>query len=369
MATLREQSANLQSANLGLLATLREQPANLGLLATLREQPANLQATNLQATNLQPATLTGQTITFEIEDTGPGVDPAEIDSLFEAFVQTEIGRKSEQGTGLGLSISRQFVKLMGGDITLSSPLGGGTIVTFDIQISLAGAGADIQTQHPTRSVIGLAPDQPKYRILVVEDKWESRKLLVKLLEPLGFEVREAENGKEGVALWSSWEPHLIWMDMQMPVMDGYEATKQIKAHLKGQATVIIALTASAFIEERAVILSAGCDDFVRKPFREEEIFETMAHYLGVRYVYEEETSATLPQKSATEALTREALAVMPAEWVAQLYQAANQVNNQRIFQLIEQIPSEHGQVAIALTDLVRNFRCDKIIDLTEPATS
>ncbi|NEP48196.1 MAG: response regulator [Moorea sp. SIO3C2] len=308
-------------------------------------------------------------MTFEIEDTGPGLDPAEIDSLFEAFVQTEIGRKSEQGTGLGLSISRQFVKLMGGDITLSSPLGGGTIVRFDIQISLAGAAADIQTQHPTRSVIGLAPDQPKYRILVVEDKWESRKLLVKLLEPLGFELREAENGKEGVALWSSWEPHLIWMDMQMPVMDGYEATKQIKAHLKGQATVIIALTASAFIEERAVILSAGCDDFVRKPFREEEIFETMAHYLGVRYVYEEETSATLPQRSATEALTREALAVMPAEWVAQLYQAANEVNNQQIFQLIEQIPSEHDPVAIALTDLVRNFRCDKIIDLTEPATS
>ncbi|AOY83433.1 ATP-binding protein [Moorena producens JHB] len=345
------------------------QPTNL--------QPTNLQPTNLQPTNLpygnakgeQPATLTGQTITFEIEDTGPGLDPAEIDSLFEAFVQTEIGRKSEQGTGLGLSISRQFVKLMGGDITLSSPLGGGTIVTFDIQISLAGAGADIQTQHPTRSVIGLAADQPKYRILVVEDKWESRKLLVKLLEPLGFEVREAENGKEGVALWSSWEPHLIWMDMRMPVMDGYEATKQIKAHLKGQATVIIALTASAFNEERSLILSAGCDDFVRKPFQEEEIFETMARYLGVRYVYEEETSATSPQRSATEALTREALAVMPAEWVAQLYQAANQVNNQRIFQLIEQIPSEHDPLAIALADLVRNFRCDKIIDLTEPPTS
>lgn len=347
----------------------RSDPFKVSRLNVDRSDPFKVDRLNVVRQREQPATLTGQTITFEIEDTGPGLDPAEIDSLFEAFVQTEIGRKSEQGTGLGLSISRQFVKLMGGDITLSSPLGGGTIVTFDIQISLAGAGADIQTQHPTRSVIGLAADQPKYRILVVEDKWESRKLLVKLLEPLGFEVREAENGKEGVALWSSWEPHLIWMDMRMPVMDGYEATKQIKAHLKGQATVIIALTASAFNEERAVILSAGCDDFVRKPFQEEEIFETMARYLGVRYVYEEETSATLPQKSATEALTREALAVMPAEWVAQLYQAANEVNNQQIFQLIEQIPSEHDPVAIALTDLVRNFRCDKIIDLTEPAIS
>jgi CheY-like chemotaxis protein len=135
-------------------------------------------------------------------------------------------------------------------------LGQGTIFTFDIEIASAKM-VEIQPRQPDRRVIGLEPDQPKYRILVVEDKWENRQLLVKILASLGFEVREAENGQEGVALWEAWEPHLIWMDMRMPVMDGYEATKQIKAHLKGQATAIVALTASAFDEERASQTSMG----------------------------------------------------------------------------------------------------------------
>ena len=82
------------------------------------------------------------------------------------------------------------------------------------------------------------------------------------------QTREAENGVEAIAIWEEWQPHLIWMDMRMPVMDGYEATRQIKSHLKGQATVIIALTASALEEEKTIILSSGCDDFVRKPFQQ-----------------------------------------------------------------------------------------------------
>jgi CheY-like chemotaxis protein len=141
-------------------------------------------------------------------------------------------------------------------------------------------------------VIGLESGQPQYRILVVDDRLESRVLLVKLLTSVGFEVLEAVNGQEAIELWSSWEPHLIWMDMRMPVMDGYEATKRIKADLKGQATAIVALTASAFEEERSVVLSAGCDDFVRKPFRESVIFEKMAQHLGVRYIYAESASST-----------------------------------------------------------------------------
>ena len=120
----------------------------------------------------------------------------------------------------------------------------------------------------------LAPNQPRYRILIVDDKWTNRQLLIKLLNPLGFELKEAENGQQAIEVWEEWEPHLIWMDMRMPVMDGYTATQQIKAHLKGQATAIIALTASVLEEERAVVLSAGCDDFLRKPFKENDIFES-----------------------------------------------------------------------------------------------
>ncbi|MGK7872194.1 MAG: ATP-binding protein [Xenococcaceae cyanobacterium] len=309
-------------------------------------------------------------IAFEVEDTGEGIALNELDKIFEPFVQGEAGQKSEQGTGLGLAISRQFVQLMGGDITVSSTLDRGTIFKFDIQIRLAEVGGSIQIQQPTRRVIGLAPDQPRYRVLVVEDKWENRQLLVKMLTSLGFEVREASNGKEGVALWSSWSPHLILMDIRMPVMNGYEATKQIKAHPKGQGTFIIALTASVFEEERTAVLSAGCDDFVPKPFREEVLLEKIREHLQVRYVYEDETQYISLQSDAHgSVLTRSALAVMPTEWVTQLHYFAAAADAEQIFRLLEQIPEENASLAQAIADLVNNFCFEQLMDLTDPKRS
>ena len=320
--------------------------------------------------NKQPTTNNKQqtTIHFEIEDTGPGIAPEEVDKLFEAFGQTETGRKSQQGTGLGLPISQKFVQLMGGNITVSSILGSGTMFGFDIQVSLAQA-SDIQTTQTTRKVIGLAPDQPKYRILAVDDRLESRLLLVKLLSSMGFSVREAANGQEAIEQWESWEPHLIWMDMQMPVMNGYQATKKIKATIKGQATVIIALTASAFEEERTIVLDAGCNDFMRKPFREEMLWEKMAEHLGVRYLYqesEENSQSTIDnQQSNIEQPLDVHLSQMPTEWMTQLHQAACECSDDLIFELIEQIPQENIPLAIALKDLAENFLFDKIMELTK----
>jgi len=146
---------------------------------------------------------------------------------------------------------------------------------------------------PHQLAIGLEPGQPTYRILVVEDKWANRQLLVRLLAPLGFEVQEATNGQEAIALWQDWHPHLIWMDMRMPVMDGYEATREIKARSGDRSPVILALTANAFEEERLVALAIGCDDFIRKPCQEEVILEKMAEYLGVRYIYTDSTETTI----------------------------------------------------------------------------
>ncbi|MFB2921992.1 response regulator [Aerosakkonema funiforme] len=302
---------------------------------------------------------------FEVEDTGPGIAPHEIDSLFDPFVQTETGRNSEQGTGLGLPISRQFVQLMGGDITVKSVLGEGTIFKFDVKVELVEA-KEVQTYQSSKRAIALAPNQPKYRILAVDDRWESRQLLIHLLSPLGFDMRAAENGQQAIEEWQSWEPHLILMDMQMPVMDGYEATKYIKAHLKGQATVIIALTASVFEENRITVLSAGCDDFVRKPFREEVLLEKIATYLGVRYVYSEVQSTTSTQsRESQKQLEPESMTVMPSEWITQLYEAADSIDNDRILELIAEIPAEEAFLAQYLTDLVKKFRCDAIIDLIE----
>jgi two-component system sensor histidine kinase/response regulator len=321
------------------------------------------------------ASLSSYSLFFEVEDTGAGIAPEELDELFTAFGQTETGRKSGEGTGLGLPISQKFVQLMGGTITVSSNPAQGTTFAFDVQVKLAQA-ADISKTHQTSRVIGLAPDQPNYRILVVEDRLESRLLLVKLLTSLGFSVREAENGQEALELWSSYSPHLILMDMRMPVMDGYEATTQIRSHLKGQTTVIIALTASVFEEERNIVLSAGCDDFVHKPFREEVLLEKMAEHLGVRYLYEEVKSpdvvsgdGAFEETQGEFMITDQSLSLhlsqMPTEWIEQLHQAANKCFDHVIIQLIKEIPQAHAPLAIALENWANNFLFEQVIDLIQ----
>jgi adenylate cyclase len=304
-------------------------------------------------------------LVFEVEDTGPGIAPEDIKVLFEAFSQTSTGEKFPEGTGLGLAISRQFVRLLGGEITVSSQPGQGATFTFDLPVGQAQA-AEIATDEVTGRVIGLAPNQRTYRILVAEDNWANRQLLVKLLLSVGFEVREAENGQEAVELWSSWEPHLILMDMRMPVMDGYEATKQIKSSVKGQATAIIALTANAFSEQRNQMLAVGCDDFVSKPFREEALWSKLSQHLGVNYIYQQQEQFTAAQPGKKlDVLTQESLAVMPQDWLARLSSAAEACDEDEILLLIEQVPPTHAPLKSALADLAHNFRIDVIFELTQ----
>lgn len=306
-------------------------------------------------------------ITFEVEDTGLGIAPEEKSKLFTAFGQTETGRNSQEGTGLGLAISQKFVQLMGGDIAVSSTLGKGTIFAFNIQAATSSA-LEIKTPQETRKVIGLAPNQRDYRILIVEDNQDNRLLLVKLLTAVGFGVREAKNGQEAVELWASYCPDLILMDMRMPVMNGYEATTEIKKHLQGQATTVIALTASALEEERVVIISAGCDDFMRKPFQEEVLWEKIAQYLGVQYLYEEGTKsrAQRTQELSINSHSLEFhLSQMPREWVEKLHQAALKCLDHLIIELVKEIPETHAPLANTLEDWAINFIFDQIIDLIQ----
>jgi CheY-like chemotaxis protein len=221
-----------------------------------------------------------------------------------------------------------------------------------------------------RRVIGLEPGQRAadggpYRLLIVEDTETNRRLLSKLLKPMGFETREAINGQEAIEVWEHWDPHLIWMDMRMPVMDGHEATRRIKATTKGQATVIVALTASAFEEDRKLILSGGCDDFIRKPFREAEIYDKLAKHLGVRFIYEGAVEEEKEMMTG-DALTSAALAVLPADWVGELYQAAVQADVDLARDVVARIRERDGPLADALASLVRGFRFDIIVDLTHP---
>ena len=325
--------------------------------------------------NHEQSTMNYERLHFEVEDTGRGIAPEEIDSLFQPFVQTMSGTEAREVSGLWLTISRQFVHLMGVDSRVTSNLGQGSTFCFDVQVTLANP-ADVLPVPTYRRVIKVAPNQPTYRILVVDDRQESRDLIAQLLGVVGFETRGAENGQEAIAQWQTWHPHLIWMDMRMPVMDGYEATQQIRAIERHRTapshepTVIIALTASAFEEQQASIIAMGCDDFVRKPFREQVIFEKITQYLRVQYIYEEQdvverTKDEQCNCSSSPILYPSSLQVMPAEWLASLHQAALAVDADRILQLIEQIPQTHLVLAEGLTELVHHFCFDEILELTE----
>jgi signal transduction histidine kinase/CheY-like chemotaxis protein len=227
---------------------------------------------------------------FEIEDTGEGISAAELPLLFQAFAQTASGRKSQQGTGLGLNITREFIHLMGGEINVKSELGLGTLFSFSVNCDLATA--DSLRVQKQRRVVGIAEGQRgQHRLLVVDDKWENRRLLVELLERHGFQVREATNGQEAVELWESWQPHLIWMDMRMPILDGYAATRHIRAATPPAGApspvYIVAVTASAFDHERALVMEAGCDDFMRKPIQASQIYKALSKHLGIEFMYAE----------------------------------------------------------------------------------
>ncbi|MBE9100262.1 DAHL domain-containing protein [Vacuolonema iberomarrocanum] len=305
---------------------------------------------------------------FEVEDTGAGIDADEIDTLFEPFVQAKTQQLSQAGTGLGLPISRKFAEMMGGEMTASSHLGQGSVFRFSIQAEPTQDAVLVRSQ-PDRPIIGLEPGQPTYRILIVEDVPENRRLLVDLLKPIGFELREAQNGQEALDIWQQWQPHLIWMDLRMPVMDGYEATKRIKAVGK-QAPIVIVLTGSVFKQEQTLAAEAGCDGCVSKPFRTDAIFAKMAEFLGVRYTYGE---PNMPATSvdggssaiASKPLTAQDLQIMPSEWIAQLNQAATRVDSQAVTDLIQEIPPDHGALASHLTQLVENFGFEEIVTLTK----
>jgi PAS domain S-box-containing protein len=303
-------------------------------------------------------------LTFEIADTGPGVAADDVDVLFEAFAQTHTGRQAQEGTGLGLTICQRFVELMGGRISVDSAPGQGATFIVTVPVQRVGA-AELTSMSPGYRVIALDPDQPRYRILVVDDKANNRRVLVKLLAPLGFDVREAANGQEALAVWSTFKPHLIWMDLRMPVIDGLEATRQIKASLQGRATAVIAMTASSFEEERDRLLDAGCDDFVRKPFRDTDIFTVMHKHLGVKYVYEEHAWLEAQASDAENILTPETLQALPPDLYDALAHAIHVTDPGQAQDMLPAIAAHNPALALALDALIKEFRFDILQELCD----
>ncbi len=312
---------------------------------------------------------------FEVSDTGPGIDPAEQHKLFEAFVQAEAGRKTQEGTGLGLSISHKFVQLMGGDINVESQPGQGATFTFTILAQLVDTIP--QESSITQRVIGLqpnqqAPDGGPYRILIVDDQWTNRQLLAKLLSSIsksGFEILEAENGQQAVELCQQSTPHLIWMDMRMPVVDGCAAAKQIKAmsvEAGAQPPAIIALSASSLEEDREKILNDGCDQFLHKPFTESQIFEAMHKHLNIQFIYDETEKQNDDSRTKTDRRRLSAeIADLPSDWKMQFQEAVVALDAEFMVAQVEQIRPQHNWLAGILTAMIDNYDYDRILALLQ----
>ncbi len=311
------------------------------------------------------------TIEFEVEDTGAGVAPEELNTMFDAFVQTSSGRHSQQGTGLGLPISRRFVELMGGQIQVSSEIGRGTRFQFTIH-ALGVDPATVASPQPQYRVIGLAPHQPQYRILVVDDLEMNRQWLVKLLRSVEFEVEEAENGEMALALVESYNPHLIWMDMRMSGIDGYRATQEIRAR-KAKTLLsmppnfepfpkIIGVSASVFEEERQKIIAAGCDDFVGKPLTEAMIWEILKKHLGVKYRVEGFIPNKVRHHQIQDATIIQALVTLPPELLNQLAIETQIGDSETLLSLLTQIPASQRVLINTLTELINNFEFEVILN-------
>jgi CheY-like chemotaxis protein len=290
----------------------------------------------------------------------------EIAGLFQPFVQGQAGQNARRGTGLGLAISQQYVQLMGAELSVvSDGPGHGSTFSVDLPVMVL-AGEPEEASTPPRRVTGLAAGQPGYCLLVVEDNPDNRRWLAQLLAGAGFEVKEAENGQQAIEIWLDWQPQLILMDIRMPVLDGLEATKQIKARPGGPETVIIAATASAFEEERATILAAGCDDFLRKPFQEQTIFELLAKHLDVAYDYAEEQGIEAGRPEAPE--IRAALAALPPARLERLEQAVARSDMEQIEQAIVKIRADDPSLAEMLANMAHNFEFQQILALIGSGT-
>jgi signal transduction histidine kinase/CheY-like chemotaxis protein len=306
------------------------------------------------------------TLMIEVNDSGEGIAVEDQQRIFEPFIQLD-NPSDQKGTGLGLTITRQFVELMGGAIRVESTPGKGSTFCVEVPVAIAEAAMAVIPGDRDTRIARLAPGQPDYRILIVEDQVENRLLLRQLLERVGFQVRVAENGAEGVEVFQAWRPHFIWMDWRMPVMDGLEATRSIRSLTGGHDVKIVALSASVFKEEREQILSAGADDFIPKPIQFNSIYECMARHLGARYItYEPPSPVNTPAGSDMD---RSALAALPSALRTAMADALVSLDAARITASIRQVAGVDAALGSVLQHHTDQFKYTLILQALQSLPS
>ena len=324
-----------------------------------------------------------QMLRFEVEDTGLGIAAEALPTIFQPFVQSRSGVRGLEGAGLGLAISRRYVRMLGGEIYVRSVLGQGSLFGFNIPVRLTQP-EQVVPQKRSQQVIGLVPNQPSYRILIVEDEPDHRQLLAKFLELDGLEIQTACSGREAIELWRNWHPHLILMDVQMPeLLNGFETVFQIRMEESStdnstpqssnlsttQQTIIIAVTGHIFAENKSKLLSRGFDDFVNKPIEMEVVYEKMVTHLGIQFLYRDEIQPSYqpPPMPASLTLNPAALQSMPVEWLEQLERSAKECSDIDVMTVLKQIPEDNSELKEILTSLTYHFNFEEIVQWVESA--
>jgi len=297
-------------------------------------------------------------LSCDVEDTGVGMTEEDQEKVFEPFIQAKGEPNAQEGTGLGLAISREFARLMGGDLTVVSSPGVGSLFRLGIPVARGNAGIALQRTDPRR-VIGIRAGTSAPRVLIADDLLENRDWLMKLLSTIGFSVLGADNGESAIRNWREWQPQMILMDIHMPVLDGLEATRRIKAEPRGADTIIVVLTASALEEDRLSVLATGADAFLTKPCQENELLEKMRTLLHIDYEYEETDEAeTLAPPSPEE------LGSLPPALAEALRDATSDGNKRLLDQLIVQVREREADAfANTLQRLADRYDYDALTNL------
>jgi signal transduction histidine kinase/CheY-like chemotaxis protein len=288
----------------------------------------------------------------EVQDTGSGISDDDLRLIFDPFQQGKSGAKVG-GAGLGLSISRKLVEIMGGELTVTSQVGKGSCFRFDVLLTPAAKAAG-RDKLERRRVVSLEPGTGPFRILVVDDVPVNIALAHSLLKPVGFEVAEAANGVEALDVFEQWSPHAVLMDMRMPVMDGYEATRRIKSTEAGRATPVIALTSSVFEDAKKKMMAAGADGHIGKPIRREELLEELRKCMGLRYVFADAPDEIHGRLKSAHMIP-EGPEVLPKELIHAMLQAVEEGEINHLIGLIVEVEKLDSVTASALQSLVDRF--------------
>ncbi|MDK2981733.1 MAG: hypothetical protein PWQ55_2080 [Chloroflexota bacterium] len=303
-------------------------------------------------------------LTIDVEDTGEGIAPEELKKLFHAFEQTSSGERKNLGTGLGLTISQSHARLLGGEISVTSTLGVGSCFQVNVLVQ-TGKVVSEKPSQPARKITGIKKGAGPVRVLIVDDNKENRQVLRETLEPLGFTTAEAENGKVALQKTKSWKPSLVIMDLRMPVMDGFEAAQQIRKTEIGKELPIIGLSASILENDRHRVVESGIDEFMQKPFADEDLLALIEKRLGSIFTYEKKTTGTkqAEKESSTSAMESDLLADVPDELIEKMRTATINANFSELMNLITEVEPHSKKAAGRLRHLASTFEYDTLLQI------